>query len=503
MKPSSHDHHACCGSISRRQLFAASAGLSFAALPAKPWSAFAHAGHQQPIRHPLKVQPVLVYSLPRRREQTSWRSWGGLHNPADVAAEKECINRELNQLKGWAKFPLEILPLAEVRNPDEGAAMAQGDFDTCLMYGASSGVSTYEAINSTSKWNLMFVRHRTGPAYLWYEIAHPRFLRKTVDEYGEEGMDHQDVVVDSYEDVLWRLRSLAALKNTVGKRVVCLGGPAGWGAGGRKAPDLVTNIWKFDLETVTYEDIAQRIISAQKDAKLVKHAHAMADEYMKSKGLSLEVAADSVRRSFVLTEVFQVLMDEAKTDAFTIKNCMSAIMPLSKTTACLPLSLLNDNGYLAFCESDFVVIPSGVLLHYISGTPVFLNDPTYPHHGMVTLAHCTAPRRMDGERDEPVRILTHFESDYGAAPKVEMRLGQITTNIVPDFDSKRWIGFTGKILDNPFLDICRSQIDVSVDGDCDLLAKEMKGFHWMTGYGSYLDEIGYALKRVGIDWMTV
>ena len=110
---------------------------------------------------------------------------------------------------------------------------------------------------------------------------------------------------------------------------------------------------------------------------------------------------------------------------------------------------------------------------------------------------------MDGKKLDPARIMTHFESDYGAAPKVEMRLGQITTNIVPDFDAKRWLGFTGKILDNPFLDICRSQIDVSVDGDCDLLAKEMRGFHWMTGYGDYLNEVGYALKRVGIEWMKV
>jgi L-fucose isomerase-like protein len=36
------------------------------------------------------------------------------------------------------------------------------------------------------------------------------------------------------------------------------------------------------------------------------------------------------------------------------------------------LALLNDEGLIAFCESDFVVIPSGILLHYISGKPVFL-----------------------------------------------------------------------------------------------------------------------------------
>jgi len=169
----------------------------------------------------------------------------------------------------------------------------------------------------------------------------------------------------------------------------------------------------------------------------------------------------------------------------------------------MPLNFLNDDGYLAFCESDFVVIPSGVLLHYISGKPQFLNDPTYPHDGVVTLAHCTAPRKMDGENYEPARILTHFESDFGAAPKVEMKLGQTITVIDPDFNFKRWLGFEGEIIDNPFLDICRSQIDVQINGSTEKLNEETRGFHWMVCYDNYLKETGYALSKLGIEWMNL
>jgi len=28
----------------------------------------------------------------------------------------------------------------------------------------------------------------------------------------------------------------------------------------------------------------------------------------------------------------------------------------------------------------------------------------------------------------------------------------------------------------------------------------MPGFHWMTGYGDYLREIGHALKKAGLSW---
>ena len=110
---------------------------------------------------------------------------------------------------------------------------------------------------------------------------------------------------------------------------------------------------------------------------------------------------------------------------------------------------------------------------------------------------------MDGRNYEPARILTHFESDYGAAPKVEMRVGQEVTNLVPDFDCKKWVGFGGTIVGNPFLDICRSQVDVQIQGDCEKLLEEMKGFHWMMSYGNYLKETGYALRKVGVDWLNL
>ncbi len=458
---------------------------------------------QMPVRHALKVQPVFVYEIAKRREQTSWRGWGGILTEADAATEKERIGRDLADMKKGAEFPVELLPVETCQTADQAAAISARDHDVTLVYAAGGGLKTIETLTPTSKWNIMFVRHNPGPVYLWYEIAHPRYLRKTVDEYGQPGMTPADVVVDKHSEVLWRLRALAGLRNSLGKRVVCIGGASGWGQGGRKAPQLSRDIWKLDLQDVKYPDLAQRIKLARQNDTVVKRAHAAADSYLKQKNVKLETKREFVLNSFVLTEVFRDLMDEAKTDAITVNNCMGTIMPMSETTACMPLSLLNDEGYMAFCESDFVVIPSGILLRYISGKPVFLNDPTYPHDGSVTIAHCTAPRRMDGAHDEPVRIMTHFESDYGAAPKVEMRKGQLTTNVVPDFDMKKWVGFTGNVIDNPFLHICRSQTDITINGDTMKLAEEMRGFHWMMCYGDYLRETGYAMRKLNVDWVKV
>jgi L-fucose isomerase-like protein len=254
------------------------------------------------------------------------------------------------------------------------------------------------------------------------------------------------------------------------------------------------------MQTLSYEELSGLIQEARKDRSATKRAGERAGAYLQDSGLTLETDRAFVDNAFLLEDVFRKVMDNAGCRAITISGCMGTIMPLAETSACLTLSLLNDAGYLAFCESDFVVIPAGILLANISGRPVFLNDPTYPHDGIITLAHCTAPRRMDGKLQEPARIMTHFESDYGAAPKVEMHKGQVVTNIIPDFQVSHYVGLKGTIIDHPFMDICRSQIDISFDADSHTLARRMPGFHWMTGYGDYMQETGYALKRIGIEW---
>ncbi|MFC1782902.1 twin-arginine translocation signal domain-containing protein [Planctomycetota bacterium] len=493
--------------LSRREFMAgvsaAAGGLALGSLALADMNFSQPAGFTPPPPLPLKIQPVLTCGLFERREQTSWRPWGGFHTQQDIDRETQRINRELNQLTADSEFPLEIMPLITLNSTRQAARVAQGDHDVLLMYAANSWVNVLEALTNPQKWTIVFVRHKSGPVYLWYEIAHNRYLRKTVDEFGQPGVDHQDVVVDKLVEIQWRLRALSGLKNTLGKKMIAVGGPAGWGTGGQKAPDLTRKIFKMDFQTVGYTQLAELITKARNNSDLVNRCRNQAQQYLKQSGADLQTDQKFVVNAFILTEILKNIMDQAQTDALTINQCMGTIMPLAQTTACLPLSLLNDAGYTAYCESDFVVIPSGVLLHHISNKPVFLNDPTYPHEGIVTLAHCTAPRKMDGQKLEPARILTHFESDYGAAPKVEMKIGQKITVLDPDFDFKRWLGFEGEVIDNPFLDICRSQIDVKINGDCQILNAQTRGFHWMACYGNYLNEVGYALKKINIDWLNL
>jgi hypothetical protein len=479
----------------------AAAALGSAALGGLSWSALAATGPAigpAPPRRPLVVKPVFIYQIPKRAPQTSWRSWGGIQTQQDADQEIARIKGELEKFRTTADFPVQFLPVASMHNAGELAKHSDvASADVLLVYAAGGWV---EGLEKFGKHVVFFLRHHSGPVSLWYEIVSPHYLRQRTDEQKIKGIEPQDVVVDNFGELTWRLRSLCGLVNTLGTKILAIGGPGAWAQPGQVVPDLVRKKFKFDIVTISYPDLGKLIQAAKKDDAEVALARKRAADYVKLPGTSMEIKQEPLDNAFLLEQVFRKLMAANGCKALTINGCMGTIMPLSETTACMPLSTLNDDGYMAFCESDFVVIPAGVLLVNISGRPNFLNDPTYPHDGIITLAHCTGPRKLDGKNMEPVRILTHFESDYGAAPKVEMKPGTKVTNIIPDFKQERYVGLLGDIVCAPFLPICRSQIDIKIACSDQALAENMPGFHWMTIYGDYIKEAGYALKKIGIKW---
>lgn len=456
----------------------------------------------------LTAQPVLMYRIPQRQHATSWKSWGGVQTEQAAIEEAKRISQELASLSDNADFPFKILPIARVKTVEQASQVHKHKYDVIIVYPAAGSGDLLRACFAKEKDRdtIIFARHRSGPAYYWYEALSVRYLgtddapQKTSSS-NNRNVHVEDVVIDDMQELLWRLRALYGIKNFIGARIVALGGP--WGKYSPESPDVARDKYKIEITEVGYDVAAPRIKSISKDRNLISKAEKWADRYVSLPNTTLMTDKKFVVNAFLLYYAFKNLLTEHKASAFTIKSCMSEILPIAETTPCLTLSLLNDEGLLAFCESDFVVIPSGILLHYISGKPVFLHNSTFPHNAVVTCAHCSAPRRMDGARYEPARIMSHFESEYGAAPKVEIPKEQQVTFIDPEYSTGRWLGFKGIVKSNPHYEICRSQQDVEILGDWRKLIKEVRDSHWMMVYGDYLRELGYASRKIGIDWVDI
>jgi hypothetical protein len=71
---------------------------------------------------------------------------------------------------------------------------------------------------------------------------------------------------------------------------------------------------------------------------------------------------------------------------------------------------------------------------------------------------------MNGRDFEPATIMTHYESDYGAACKTHYTLDQEVTVVIPNLVCTRWQAFRGKIVGAPSYPACRSQMEIRIEG---------------------------------------
>ena len=462
-------------------------------------------------RKPLIVKPVLVYDVSQRKEEESYKMWGGIQSTEEANEEVLRIKMDLDILKQQADYPIEFLDIATCTENNSSYSFnltesvkrlkAHPDIakcDTILLYAAGQQI---QGIQDFGKDVVVFLRWNSGPVYRHITTISTRFLRQISDEAKLTNVTFEDVVVDSLDELNWRFRALCGLKNTMSAKIVTIGNASGWAQPYGRVPEIVKNLWKFTYNDVSYADMGKLIDEAKADASVMARAKKRAEDYLKIPGTQLETKMEFLVLAFMLNDLFRLLMKKVDTNIITVNSCMGAIIPASKTTACMTLTTLNDEGYQAYCESDFVTIPGAMLLSNISGKPVYFGNPCFPFNGTTTWGHCTAPRKMDGKTYNPVRIVTHYESDFGAAPWVEVPIGMVTTHIVPGFKCDRWVGYKGTIVGVPFKpSACRTQITVQRECSDELLAENLVGFHQITGFGDYRKEIGYALRRVGIKW---
>jgi hypothetical protein len=472
-----------------------------------PWSMRADPtgtvpGKPLPPGAPLRLKPVLIFSLDQPRERTSWRAYGGLRTREDVERELQRLRDELNSLVAKAEFPIQLQTLSTINDAAEAKAAAETGADAFLIFGASGAQQWIETLLATKKPTILFVRHKSGPVYLWYEIAHWRLLRKSEDAKTEPNLDFDDVVVDDYDEVQWRLRALYGLRNARGTTMLAIGGLMAYSTPGQQlGPSHAKDVWDYRVKTVMLDELKERLGTARADAAVMQEVQRQSDALLATPNVRLDTDRKFVVNTYLTLRVIKDLMKEHGATNVGVGDCMGGLIPVFDTPPCLALAELNDEGATAFCHTDLTHTMPGVLMRWISGKPSFVCNSHFPHHGQLTLAHCAAPRKMNGSDSEPTTLMTHYESDYGVATKVHYPPGQTITCIVPNLRCTKWFAFRGKIIDSPSYDMCRSQMDIEIEGDWRKLTREMEGFHTVVTYGDYLREAGYAVSKVGaIEW---
>ena len=146
---------------------------------------------------------------------------------------------------------------------------------------------------------------------------------------------------------------------------------------------------------------------------------------------------------------------EKHLDAVTVK-CFD-LLSSCKTTACLALALLNDNGVIAGCEGDIPSICTMLAIYKALGRPSFMANPASIDRDNLSIdfAHCTIPTVMV----EGCTLPSHFESGIGIGINGEVPLGNYTLCKLSGKTLERSLICNGRLVKGEYLsNRCRTQV---------------------------------------------
>ena len=216
-----------------------------------------------------------------------------------------------------------------------------------------------------------------------------------------------EIVHGSASGISARLRRLAGFERTrrvLRGRIGIIGEPSDWLIASAVDRAAVKNRWGTEFVDIgLVEAFGHRGGEAE--------AAASASEFIaRAEGLE-GVDEGAVRAAARLVPPLRAVFDRHQLQAATLR-CFSLVEVL-KTSGCLALAQLNDEGLVCGCEGDVPAVFSMLLLHALTGEASFLANPAEvdPDSNEVVMAHCTVPRRaVDG-----YRLQTHFETGMGVA----------------------------------------------------------------------------------------
>ena len=202
---------------------------------------------------------------------------------------------------------------------------------------------------------------------------------------------------------------------------------------------------------------------------------------------------EEIDKALKLHRVLLKIKEEYNLKGLTIR-CFDLLSVLN-TTACLSLSLFNKDRITSTCEGDIPSMISMHVLNRLTGQVGFQANPSRIDikGKKMVLAHCTLPLDMPTS----YTLDTHFESGIGVAVKGELK-EEVITIFKLSRNLKDYYVSTGKIIRNLNEDnLCRTQIEISVDDDIEYFLTRPYGNHHIIIYGDFKEEIKKYMRKIG------
>lgn len=280
--------------------------------------------------------------------------------------------------------------------------------------------------------------------------------------------------------VLDKVKRLSKIAETLAKieasNIGSIGGPSEWLISSHINYTEVKKRWGINIVDISMDELYYTLKNVTDDY----------DGYFERALRKVEPDDSEIKKAHWVYVALKSLAEKYKLDALTLK-CFDLLMKF-KTTGCLALSRLSDEGIIAGCEGDLPSTFTMFFANLLTGEIPFMANPSSidKNKNTIIFAHCTVPTRAV----KNYVLRSHFESGIGVGIGGEFDKGPVTILKFGGEDLSKISFAEGRILDNPQSEFrCRTQIEVFLEKDVEDFVSSTLGNHQIIISGDYVDYI--------------
>ena len=237
-------------------------------------------------------------------------------------------------------------------------------------------------------------------------------------------------------------------------RIGLVGEASDWLVASSPTIETVRTVWGPTVVPIPLETIL-----AEPDQEIATRGAALAHDFRAGAEALVEPAEADLLAAGRVHAMLRRVVEAGRLDAVAVR-CFDLVLR-QRTTGCLALAQLNDEGIIAGCEGDLVATVAMLWIQRMTGTISWMANPSRIDLdlGILNLAHCTVPRSVSGG----YRLRSHFESGLGVGLQGTMSTGPVTLVRIGGARMERLRAIDGDLrrnTDHP--DLCRTQVEVEV-----------------------------------------
>ena len=374
-----------------------------------------------------------------------------LHNQSKI---NENTQKLISELMDMSEIEFNITPIEKLYDADLSLILIQS--------GGSEGLF----LDNFSKLK--------GPYYLLtYGNNNSLAASLEILSYLKDNNLDGEVLHGTNKYIIQRIKELT--KENIKYKLGVIGKPSDWLISSNVNYDSAKRLHNIELIDIDIEEVSNYYFNSINDYEV-----------------KFNYDNDEIEKALKLHKALNIIKEKYNLNGLTIR-CFDLLNKL-KTTSCLSLSLLNQEGDVATCEGDIPTMISMHILNKVTNQVGFQANPSRidVENKKMVFAHCTLPLNMV----DKYYLDTHFESGIGVAIKGYLKEQNITIFKLSK-NLKDYYVTTGKIIKNlEETNLCRTQIEISVDENIEYFLNRPYGNHHVIIYGNHKKEIIQYMKTI-------